>query len=244
MQAPTQKMKEFARLCFELKDQNEAYRRVYDVSKSTDSSISTLAARLRADVRVASIIKTMEDAAAATSIVTVQMVLEQWWKIATADPNDIISARKICCRNCHGIDHAFQWIDENEWALAVARALDTGKSPPDMAGGFGFRLNNAPHAECPQCTGEGITDVFIHDTRYLKGNARHLYAGVKKTRSGVEIVMRDQDAALANIARHLGMFNDRMPGDANGNPVVIEHVKRTIVDPRNSDAPKVPAASR
>jgi phage terminase small subunit len=163
----------------------------------------------------------MEDAATATSVITRQMVLELWWKIATADPNDIISARKICCRHCHAIDHGFQWIDENEWAVAAARALDAEKEPPDNSGGFGFRFNNPPHAECPQCAGEGFTDVYIHDTRYLKGNARHLYGGVKKTRNGIEVVMRDQDEALANIARHLGMFNDRMPGDANGNPMTV-----------------------
>ena len=47
------------------------------------------------------------------------------------------------------------------------------------------------------------------DTRKLRGSARRLYAGVQKTKEGLKIVTRDQDAALTNIARYLGMMVDK-----------------------------------
>ena len=37
-----------------------------------------------------------------------------------------------------------------------------------------------------------------------------LYAGVKQTREGLEIKMHDQQKALENAARHLGMFQDKL----------------------------------
>lgn len=64
-------------------------------------------------------------------------------------------------------------------------------------------------------------EPHFHDTRHLKGAARKLYAGVKTTQHGIEIKTRDQDAALNSVARHLGMFNDKLTlkGDAE-NPLL------------------------
>jgi len=44
----------------------------------------------------------------------------------------------------------------------------------------------------------------------------------KATRDGLEIKLRDRDKALENVARHLGMFNDkvRLQGDAE-NPLSL-----------------------
>jgi phage terminase small subunit len=39
-------------------------------------------------------------------------VLRYWHDIATADPNEIIHLRRVCCRNCYGKDHQYQWISE------------------------------------------------------------------------------------------------------------------------------------
>ena len=47
-------------------------------------------------------------------------------------------------------------------------------------------------------------------TRTLSPQARVLYAGVKQTKDGLEIKMHDQQKALENVARHLGMFQDKL----------------------------------
>jgi phage terminase small subunit len=62
--------------------------------------------------------------------------------------------------------------------------------------------------DCPACAGQGRGIVHVNDTRNLKGSVRKLYAGVKLGKDGLQVLMRDQDAALLNIARHLGMFKE------------------------------------
>ena len=141
-------------------------------------------------------------------------VLRYWHDIGTADPNEIIQLRRVCCRHCHGKDHQFQWRDDEEYQEAVQRAVDVAgedKVPaiPSNAGGYGYNATARPHPQCPYCWGEGHMEVHAADTRNLSPKAKLLYAGVKQTRDGFEIKMRDQDKAMENVAKHLGMFVDR-----------------------------------
>ncbi|WP_275289167.1 terminase small subunit [Halomonas elongata] len=149
----------------------------------------------------------MNDRSKRTQI-TADKVLERWWEIATADAGELTQVRHGCCRYCHGDDHQFQWKDEEEFARAMANA-EFGKEPND-AGGYGFRDFNLPHPNCPQCGGEGVPRVYAEDTRKLTGSAKLLFAGVKQTKDGLEVKMHDQSKALENVARHLGMFTDRV----------------------------------
>lgn len=146
----------------------------------------------------------MEELAVAASV-TPEMIVREWYKIAFADPNDLVQIRRTCCRHCHGFGNQYQWT-EAEYSAAVDKAVDSGKPAPDGMGGFGFDPNAAPAADCPECGGLGIEDVHVADTRKLRGPAKVLYAGAERTRNGIKINMRDQDAAVANLARYLGMM--------------------------------------
>lgn len=151
-------------------------------------------------------------------------VLRQWHDIATADVNEITQTRRINCRHCYGFDNAYQWT-ENEYARAVDRAVDSGKEPPDGMGGFGYDPQREPNPECPECGGLGEEHVFVADTRKLKGPARRLYAGTQKTRDGLKILTRDQDKALENISRYLGMSIDRKEiSGPGGGPLPLAHL--------------------
>ncbi|MFW5438107.1 terminase small subunit [Paenibacillus apiarius] len=152
--------------------------------------------------------------------ITADMVLRRWWDIATADPNELIHLRRLNCRHCHGIDHKYQWKDEEEYEEAVESAIasaqeKSGKSDeqiepiiPSDSGGYGYDRLADPDPECPVCRGEGRLDLHMADTRKLGAKGRLLYAGVKQTQAGIEIKMHDQGKALENVARHLGMFKD------------------------------------
>lgn len=160
-------------------------------------------------------IATAQKALSERTEITQDMVLERWWQIATADPNELIQFRRTCCRYCHGEEHAFQWIDAEEFAAALRAAAaasrdDGPRVMPTDDGGFGYDNKADPHPECPQCFGEGKAEVHAMDTRHLKGAARLLYAGAKLTQAGFEIKMMDQGKALENVARHLGMFKDKL----------------------------------
>lgn len=152
--------------------------------------------------------------------ITADDVLRHWATIATANPAELVRYRVRACRHCHGVDHAWQWVSRGEFDQAVERAAAEGRALPSDAGGYGFSVALRPVATCHHCLGDGVTDVLIPDTRDLSPAAARLYAGVKQTKDGLEVKMRDQDAALANVARHLGMFKERLElSGAGGGPV-------------------------
>lgn len=78
---------------------------------------------------------------------------------------------------------------------------------------------------CSRCSGEGIKVMSVQDTSKLSGPARRLYAGAKQTKDGIEIKMRDQDAAWAKLADYLGMSN-KSKGELSGpsgGPIPLLH---------------------
>lgn len=162
----------------------------------------------------------MEELAVAASI-TPEWVVGQWAKIATADASALVSVRRTNCRHCRGFGHQYQWT-EAEYSKAVDVACDTGKEAPDGMGGFGFDPNATPNMDCPECGGQGIADVHVADTRKVRSP---LYAGAERTRNGIKVNMRDQDAAVSNLARYLGMMVDRKEiSGPGGGPVALAHL--------------------
>jgi phage terminase small subunit len=215
----TPKQTKFARVLFECGNQSEAYRQAYNTENMSDSSIGSASYELSKHPEVVAYLADMQEEAEIVAQLSVAWVLKQYMQIATADVNELIESRRVCCRYCHGIGHAYQWLDENEWARAMAQVIEEneraatgarGRPPapkplPTFDGGAGFWGTEPPHAECPVCFGDGEMRVHVHDTRRLKGAAKLLYAGVKQTANGIEVKTRDQDEALAFLARYLGL---------------------------------------
>lgn len=84
-----------------------------------------------------------------------------------------------------------------------------------------------PNLNCESCGGEGRRKIFYEDTRKLKGPAKRLYAGVQKTAGGIKVITRDQDRALENLSKYLGMFVERKEiTGAGGGPLDIRHTAR------------------
>lgn len=144
-------------------------------------------------------------------------VLREWVTIATANPGELVRYRVRACRYCHGNDHDYQWINYREWEKAAEVALEQkprpGEEPapiPSNVGGYGYSTDLKPVPGCFRCLGNGITDVLVPDTTQLTPAAAKLYAGVKQTKDGFEVKMRDQDGALEKIARHLGMLKKQL----------------------------------
>ncbi|QGP80014.1 terminase small subunit [Sphingobium sp. CAP-1] len=202
-----------------------AYRRAGYAAKGNAAEVN--ANRLLRNAKVAAAISAAMAARSERTEISQDMVIREWLAIAMADPNEVIQFRRTCCRHCHGEGHAYQWIDrdefEKELAAAVALAGDGDDEAAAFAalptddGGFGFHRAKDPHPDCPKCFGEGRGDVFAHDTRRLSKAAGRLYAGVKITKDGFEIKLRDQDKALDSLARHMGMFKEKIEVEAGEN---------------------------
>ncbi|MEN8949914.1 terminase small subunit [Planktotalea arctica] len=140
-------------------------------------------------------------------------VVSEWVKLVRADPREIVTVTRVCCRYCYGQSGLYQWRTPEEYEEALACYLRTpekarsGRLPPTNEGGYGYRSRRKPNEECPNCEGEGQPEIMLRDFAQLSPNAIALLDGVKQTRFGLEVKFRDRDAALANIARHLGMFD-------------------------------------
>lgn len=180
----------------------------------SEKTANEQASRLLANVNIKKAIEAAMAERSKRTQITADMVLQLWWEVANADANELIQFRRVCCRYCHGKDFEYQWT-EKEYKNACRNAEEKAEKEdkpvklPSAKGGFGFNKTFDPNPKCPECFGEGHGEVFAQDTRKLKGAARSLYGGVKRTRDGLEIKMKSQDSALENVANHLGMFKNK-----------------------------------
>lgn len=161
-------------------------------------------------------------------------VVLELWNVLTADANGLVEYRRTCCRYCYGKDHRYQFTAgemeraklEHRAEVLKAKAEGIELSPQeqvfDEMGGIGFDPRKPPLEECPECFGEGHGEVFVKDTRALTPELRSLYAGVKRTKDGLEVKMHDKKGMGELLMRHLGMLNDKMKlqGDPE-NPLTL-----------------------
>jgi hypothetical protein len=205
-----------------------AYKRAGYAAKGNAAEVN--AARLLRNAQVQAYLSERQKTLQERTEITQEMVLKRWWEIATADPNDLVQYRRLCCRHCWGIDHLYQWT-ESEFQKAQSDADENGKEAPDGAGGVGYDVNREPNPECPECGGEGRGKIHVNDTRRLKGAARLLYAGVKSGKEGLEVKMQDQAKALENVARHIGMFKNTVElTGKDGGPVEFRKSLQDMTD--------------
>ena len=182
-----------------------AYRRAGGEAKEP----YTAACGLLGNPRVAARIQELSNEKAEELGITASNVIERYWQIATTDTNELVQHRRRACRYCYGIDHRYQWFDDEEWQEACRKAEDADppRKPPSNNGGYGYQRKADPIEDCPRCEGEGEGVVHVADSRRASPGAKALYAGAKQTKDGVEIKTHDRLAALEKVAKHLGMLD-------------------------------------
>lgn len=211
-------------------DATRAYRAAYDCSKMKDETVSRNGHELVKHPLIAAKLEQHRKKQEAKLEFGVMQVMQELIDIATADPGELIQYRTGACRHCWGVNNQYQYVDDAEFAGVVIEVLNfnQGKSPktpsrdmPVELGGYGYDARVAPNDDCKNCWGVGLSYVWIADTRTLTGKARKLYAGVKQTPNGVQVLMRNQDAALQSLGKALGMFIERVQiGGEGGGPVL------------------------
>jgi phage terminase small subunit len=181
----------------------------------------TMASLMLSDPDIIAAVRQRMDERAQRTFITQDLVLRQWFALATADVNEIMEFRRNCCRHCWGAGFAYQWT-ASEWAAKLA-----GKEAKPPAGGVDFDSRKPPNAKCPECNGEGVGTPFYKDTRNLSPGARALYAGVKVTKEGIEVKTNSQEKAWEMIMRHLGGVVEKHKHEhsgPNGAPIQSTHV--------------------
>lgn len=150
------------------------------------------------------------------SEVNAEKVLMRLWSIATADASELTAVRVFSCRNCHGDDFQYQWINEFEYNFTKK-----ANEFVNDEGGYGYDPETRPHKGCPYCKGLGERFVYVTDTRDYSPDARLLYRGAKQTRHGIEILTHDAMKAMDMVAKILGLYSDGDPND-NQMKIIVE----------------------
>lgn len=156
----------------------------------------------------AAIAQAQKDRAERTGI-TAERALSEVWKIATADPRELVQVRVGCCRHCYGEGHKYQRTvgemnaDKEKHAAAGKDLADF-----DEQGGIGFNPLLPPLPECTECGGDGQARTVLADTRALTPAAQALYAGAKQTKYGIEVLMHSKMDAMEKVFKHLGLYKE------------------------------------
>lgn len=178
----------------------EAYRIAgYDGEGGTAHSN---ASRMLRNAKVYRAVSFLRDKRQQRLSLTEDEIIHQLSAIARANPNELIQYRRVNCRYCWGERHLYQWRDIEEFDKAAEKASQDGKEQPEY-GGLGFVETGFPNEECPKCNGEGETQLFVADTTQLDGDARWLYAGIKQTQNGLEVLMANQEAARRDLLKYI-----------------------------------------
>lgn len=143
-----------------------------------------------------------------------------WSAVVNLDANEISQLRRVCCPYCWGKEHQKQFTpggldeamrqhDKDRARRLSIDAEDIGEFPPYEDAWYDKR--KPPAEDCPECHGEGRSETFFADTRYLSPAARLVYCGVKVGRDGIELLTMSKEKAADNLARALGLFKDKDP---------------------------------
>lgn len=139
-------------------------------------------------------------------------LLLQAWMIATADSRELTEVHVGCCRHCWGEGFKYQRtvaeFNKERERFDIDRRM--GKLPKedefDEKGGIGYDPLKAPHPGCTQCRGDGYARDVVKDTRYLSPAAVQLYAGVKRTKDGLQVLQHSKEAFAEKLWKHLGLY--------------------------------------
>jgi phage terminase small subunit len=211
----------FAQAVVRLETATDAYREVFKPELSVSNvAVWSMACRLKARTDVANRIGFLRAEALRHSQIEVVEMIHDLVDIIRADPNELMSARIVNCRHCHGEEHRYQW-DGAEYAKAcedvekanVSIAAKGGKPRelPDLLGGFGWDAMADPHPMCPNCYGAGVMHTIIADTTKLSRQGAKLYKGLKiKGNGDREVLMHDQMQARDQLHRLVGAYKDSL----------------------------------
>lgn len=205
-----------------------SYRRAYNVGPHTkNTTVWRESIRLEENPLVRKRIAELRDNAAANATVSKQRLIQFLWDRIMADRRTVVNHVRRCCRHCHGVNHQYQWKDEMEFAMELAKVMDHNgalpsddprrKELPTDEGGVGFDPHRDPDPTCdsPQCMGDGFGKTVIADTTQLSGDAALIYEGVKETAQGIEVKLADRNADMAQLAKLLGWSIEKTESKVN-----------------------------
>jgi len=120
-------------------------------------------------------------------VINVHEVIARAKAEADLDINEICTVEVGNCEYCNGENHEKQWRDAAHYQAACEKAEREEKPIPSDAGGYGYKVTNPPHPECPRCRGKGIEVVKIKPTKEMSDVAKRSIVAIEQTKHGIKI---------------------------------------------------------
>lgn len=153
-----------------------AYLAVYPNSSPAAAAVS--AWHLLRIPKIAARIKAEVDRLVTKHVMSREDLMADLVAIVRADPADLMQMRHVSCDEC--------------WPK------------PAVPGPMGNWTE--PNPECLHCGGQGILKPWFADTRKLSPGSKALFAGVKVTKNGMEILTESKSSARDQLARIIGAY--------------------------------------
>jgi hypothetical protein len=226
----SQKQEAFAQAYVRLGSVVDAYVEAYATRSTTNrNSLRSTAYNTLKHPAVARRVAALQAAAAAGSITSTAELVDALAEMAEADLNELCTLTVGACRHCWGKGGARHWRDVDEYTLALARAIDRHEPLPDEHGGYGYRNDREPNADCNECHGCGVPRVRFTNTADVSRGARRLLKGIELHADGTpkRLHFHDQLAIRTELHRLLGMHVDRAINlNVNANVPDLRHMSR------------------
>lgn len=200
----SEKQADFVYWFVKTKSRVEAYRQSGYTGEGNTAYVN--ASRMLRNAKVAKAVRALEKSIRERYTADLDEIVDQLVSITRADPNAISQYRRVNCRYCWGEDHLYQYRDDDEYDRAQKKAAKDGKIPPEF-GGVGFISNMDANPDCPRCSGEGIGEIVMGDTRDLSGDEHVYYLGIKQTKNGIEAITESKQIARAQLLKILDIKN-------------------------------------
>lgn len=208
----------------------EAYRASHDCTGLSYTAAMQAGWRVSHKAHVQHAVDVLFSEAAHSAGVDVQALIESDRAIVRAYEQhigELMSHVIEPCRYCNGTEHAYQWVDLEEWCAALDAAelvnedriarKQRPKPLPDDRGGYGFSRNAEPNITCPKCEGRGHSATYFADTRKLSGPAALLFRGIEHKADGsFKMLVADYDKAKERLMRATGSYGDDAASVARG----------------------------
>ena len=192
-------------------------------------SAETMAFRLLRKDRVQRAIKSIVDDRKERLGIDGDDIMRAWWDVVNFDVNEIVQYRRIPCPFCYAKDDIPQYTKEeliHEWGLYEKNRLKAQFSgievnpPPFRSLGVPSVIDESlpPNEDCKACGGLGMGKVMVNDTTTLSPIGKRVYCGCESSENSLKVLMLSKERALENLAKALGLFNQRIQVD----PVKVE----------------------
>ncbi len=206
----------------------------YRIAAHNPNAPSSRGSQMMRIARVQTALSAVVENASEAAAFAAQQVIDECVALARADSREIVSIKARSCRYCHGVDHLYQHTPSEQaqrravWETRKAANPDK-VGPFDEQGGIGYNpVKNPPDPDCPECFGEGVTQVKIADTSTLTPDGVRLYAGAKQTRHGIEVAMHSKLHALDKLGEYYKLFGGNRTPDLDDEDTKAKKIREAL----------------